>query len=44
MGIKRKQTHDDELRIQCYQELLKETGDVPSIAEVDQRFREKYGK
>jgi len=43
MGIRRKPTHDEKLLIAIYQELLKETGDTPSIAEVQERYKELYG-
>jgi hypothetical protein len=37
-----KPSHEQEIRMEIYKELLKETGDIPSLDEIDQRYKEKY--
>jgi hypothetical protein len=40
---KKKQTLENRLLADCYKQLLKETGKAPSVEEVQQRYREKFG-
>jgi hypothetical protein len=35
--------HEKDLLMQCYNELLVELKDIPSVDEVWTRYREKYG-
>jgi hypothetical protein len=41
--MNKKQTKTQKLLLDCYDELKRETGDVPTVQEVQQRFKEKYG-
>lgn len=36
--------HEKDLLMQCYNELLQETKDIPTVDEVWARYREKYGR
>ena len=39
----KKQTKTEKLLLDCYNELKKETGDIPTVEEVQKRYLEKYG-
>lgn len=39
----KKQTKTEKLLLDCYEELKRETGDIPTVDEVQQRYKEKYG-
>jgi hypothetical protein len=43
MPRRSKPTLEDKLLADCYKQLLRETGKVPTVAEVQQRYREKFG-
>ncbi len=43
MPRKTKLTQDEKFLIDCYNALLRETGEVPTVEEVQARYREKYG-
>ncbi len=40
---KRKLTKTQKLLMDCYEQLRKETDDIPSVQEVQERYLEKYG-
>jgi hypothetical protein len=41
--MKRKLTTEEGLLINCYETLLKETGEVPTVEEVQAEFNKRYG-
>jgi hypothetical protein len=43
MGKKKKPTLDEKLLAHCYELLIKETGDIPTVNEVQELYRQKYG-
>jgi hypothetical protein len=43
MPRRTKPTLEDKLLMDCYNQLLRETGEVPTVAEVQVRYREKFG-
>lgn len=43
MPRRTKPTLEDRLLQDCYQQLVKENGKAPTVAEVQERYREKFG-